>query len=109
MAKTARLKAENGLIFTSFVIITIGLNGPTPAAPADPAAPAAPADPADPADPAELRRATVHIRVGKRIPHPSGEMNQAELQSYTDSVMIELARMLPPEYRGVYARMSKQE
>ncbi len=55
----------------------------------------------------QLRRAPVHIRVGKPIPPPSGEMNQAELQDYTDLVMVELARMLPPEYRGVYASMAE--
>ncbi len=45
------------------------------------------------------------MRIGSLIELPPGKVEKEQLQVYTDQVMIELARMLPPEYRGVYAEL----
>ena len=50
-----------------------------------------------------LSRAPVRIRIGAPIPVPQGDATPQQLQAHTDRVMIEIARMLPREYRGVYA------
>jgi 1-acyl-sn-glycerol-3-phosphate acyltransferase len=52
-----------------------------------------------------LRRLRVHGRVGKLYtlpPLPRQDRDQA-LQTYTDEMMCQIAALLPPEYRGVYA------
>lgn len=52
-----------------------------------------------------LRRVDVYIRVGKpfTLP-PMGRQNRDEyLQFWTDEMMCQIAYMLPPKYRGVYA------
>jgi 1-acyl-sn-glycerol-3-phosphate acyltransferase len=49
-----------------------------------------------------LRRSTIHIRLGPVVHLPEGRANTAKLEEYTDQLMLTLARMLPPEYRGVY-------
>ena len=49
-----------------------------------------------------LRRAPVKVRIGKLIHLPAGGASTRELETYTNSIMLELARMLPEEYRGVY-------
>jgi 1-acyl-sn-glycerol-3-phosphate acyltransferase len=53
-----------------------------------------------------LRRAPVHITFGPPIilPAEAAHFRAAELDSYTEELMLTLGRMLPPEYRGVYAR-----
>jgi 1-acyl-sn-glycerol-3-phosphate acyltransferase len=50
-----------------------------------------------------LRRAPVHLRVGELIRFPAGRATARQLSHYTEELMVALARMLPPEYRGVYA------
>jgi 1-acyl-sn-glycerol-3-phosphate acyltransferase len=52
-----------------------------------------------------LRRAEIHVRIGAPIHLPPGaeRARSAELQGYTDALMLTLARMLPAQYRGVYA------
>ncbi len=50
-----------------------------------------------------LRRSEVHIRVGQPIHYPEGRANQAKLEEYTEQIMVQIATMLPPQYRGVYA------
>lgn len=53
-----------------------------------------------------LRRARVRVVVGPPIdPPPKGEgrMSIAQLEAFTEEIMIRLAAMLPPQYRGVYA------
>lgn len=52
-----------------------------------------------------LRRPHVHVRIGKPIhlPPDARLAHGAELRAYTDEVMLALAGMLPPAYRGVYA------
>ncbi len=50
-----------------------------------------------------LRRPEVHVRFGEPIHLPPGRHRTEELEAYTQEVMLALARLLPPEYRGVYA------
>jgi 1-acyl-sn-glycerol-3-phosphate acyltransferase len=52
-----------------------------------------------------LRRPEIHIRIGEPIRLPAGaeRAHTAELQGYTDELMMTLAAMLPEKYRGVYA------
>jgi 1-acyl-sn-glycerol-3-phosphate acyltransferase len=52
--------------------------------------------------PFRLKRALVNIRVGPPIRFPFGKATARQLDSYRDEVMLALARMLPPEYRGMY-------
>ncbi len=56
-----------------------------------------------------LRRSEVHIRVGPPIHFSEGRANQAKLEEYTDQIMMQIASMLPPQYRGVYAERVKDE
>lgn len=56
-----------------------------------------------------LRRSTIHVRLGPPIPLPEGRANNAQLEAYTDEIMLTMARMLPPEYRGVYRERIKDE
>jgi 1-acyl-sn-glycerol-3-phosphate acyltransferase len=50
-----------------------------------------------------FRRAPVQVRIGEPIPAPHGEPSAQALRAYTDRVMVAIARMLPPSYRGFYA------
>ncbi len=52
-----------------------------------------------------LRRAEVHVVIGPPWPLPAGaeRARASELHAYTDDLMVTLARMLPEQYRGVYA------
>ena len=52
-----------------------------------------------------LRRPEIHVRIGEPILLPPGaeRARTAELHGYTDELMLTLARMLPEQYRGVYA------
>jgi 1-acyl-sn-glycerol-3-phosphate acyltransferase len=54
---------------------------------------------------ARLRRPQIHVRIAPPISLPPGaeHARSVELATYTDQLMLTLARMLPPEYRGVYA------
>lgn len=54
---------------------------------------------------ARLRRTPVYLRFGPPIalPAEAARFRAAELDAYTEQLMLTLARMLPPEYRGVYA------
>jgi 1-acyl-sn-glycerol-3-phosphate acyltransferase len=51
-----------------------------------------------------LRRPAVHVRIGEpiRLPPEAARARSDELDGYTDQLMLALARMLPPEYRGAY-------
>jgi 1-acyl-sn-glycerol-3-phosphate acyltransferase len=55
-----------------------------------------------------LRRTPVTMVVGKpfHLP-PNGRAKGEVLDEYTDIIMCHLAAMLPPEYRGVYAKHPK--
>jgi 1-acyl-sn-glycerol-3-phosphate acyltransferase len=56
-----------------------------------------------------LRRVPVHIRVGQLIELPQASANKEQLKLYTQQIMLAIARMLPPEYRGVYTELSDTE
>jgi 1-acyl-sn-glycerol-3-phosphate acyltransferase len=51
-----------------------------------------------------LRRTHLKTVIGKpfRLPPPDGRLRSQDLDGYTDLIMLELARMLPERYRGVY-------
>lgn len=55
----------------------------------------------------KLRRVPVRVRIGSLIDLPAGKAEKEQLQAYTDQVVIALARLLPPEYRGVYAELAR--
>ncbi len=52
-----------------------------------------------------LRRATIHVRVGRpfRLGPIPRQQRDAWLRAKTDEIMLRIAAMLPPSYRGVYA------
>lgn len=52
---------------------------------------------------ARLRRADVFVRFGEPFYLPEGRARSAELDAYTEQIMLKLAALLPPEYRGRYA------
>jgi 1-acyl-sn-glycerol-3-phosphate acyltransferase len=56
-----------------------------------------------------LRRSTIHICIGPAIQLPDGRANPAQLEEYTDQLMLTMAHMLPPDYRGVYRDRVKDE
>jgi 1-acyl-sn-glycerol-3-phosphate acyltransferase len=56
-----------------------------------------------------LRRSTIHIRIEPVIRLPEGRATAAQLDAYTDQIMLTMARTLPPEYRGVYRDRVKDE
>ncbi len=51
---------------------------------------------------AHLRRADVYVVFGEPFRLPEGRARSAELEAYTEDIMVRLARMLPEQYRGVY-------
>jgi 1-acyl-sn-glycerol-3-phosphate acyltransferase len=56
-----------------------------------------------------LRRSEVHVRLGQPCHLPEGRANTEQLEAYTDRVMLQIAAMLPAQYRGVYADRVKAE
>jgi 1-acyl-sn-glycerol-3-phosphate acyltransferase len=56
-----------------------------------------------------LRRSEVHLRIGQPFHLPEGRANTEQLEAYTDQVMLKIAALLPPQYRGVYADRVKDE
>lgn len=52
-----------------------------------------------------LRRPRLVVRVGKpfTVPALSGRERETQLQAATDEIMCQIAALLPPDYRGVYA------
>jgi 1-acyl-sn-glycerol-3-phosphate acyltransferase len=53
----------------------------------------------------KLEKIPFHIRVGQlfRVDPPQGQINQRIRQQIADEIMIQIATLLPPSYRGVYA------
>jgi 1-acyl-sn-glycerol-3-phosphate acyltransferase len=53
-----------------------------------------------------LRRPTIYVRIAPplQLPPEARQAKSADLQVYTDELMLTIARMLPEEYRGVYAQ-----
>ena len=61
---------------------------------------------------AHLRRPDVHVRIAPlmRLPVDAARAHNEDLDAYTDELMLTLARMLPPEHRGVYGgRIAHEE
>ena len=56
-----------------------------------------------------LRRPPIHIRFGQPFQLPPLERGErsASLQENTDEIMCQIAALLPPDYRGVYAEHPK--
>ena len=50
-----------------------------------------------------LGRIPIHVRAGVPLRFPQGLPSPGTLHRYTDQIMAQLAALLPPEYRGVYA------
>jgi 1-acyl-sn-glycerol-3-phosphate acyltransferase len=58
-----------------------------------------------------LRRAEVVIRVGEpfTLPTPAGAQRSQQLEAMTRDIMLRIARLLPPSYRGVYGPAVAEE
>jgi 1-acyl-sn-glycerol-3-phosphate acyltransferase len=56
-----------------------------------------------------LKRSVIHVRAGPVIRLPEGRAGTAQLEQYTDEIMLKMAQMLPPQYRGVYRERMKDE
>ena len=54
-----------------------------------------------------LGRIPIHVRAGAPLRFPQGLPSPGTLHRYTDQIMAQLAALLPPEYRGVYATQSE--
>ena len=52
-----------------------------------------------------LRKPTCYVTIGRpfRPERPAGKLSSQDLQQMADQVMVRIAELLPPEYRGVYA------
>jgi 1-acyl-sn-glycerol-3-phosphate acyltransferase len=60
----------------------------------------------------KLRRTSVTFRVGRpfRVPsRSSARLSPTELRDITDEMMAEMARLLPPRMRGIYANRTAAE
>lgn len=49
-----------------------------------------------------LKRAEVHVVYGEPFTLPEGRARTADLARHTERIMLNLARLLPNDYRGVY-------
>ncbi len=56
-----------------------------------------------------LPRTPVHVKMAAPFFAPEGEPTAQAIQALTERVMVEIARLLPPEYRGVYAEAAEHE
>ena len=56
-------------------------------------------------------RAEVHVIFGPpfQLPGTPGRVNREQLHAFTEQIMLRLAAMLPPAYRGVYATAVQEE
>jgi len=52
-------------------------------------------------------RIPIHVRAGAPLRFPQGHPSPGSLHRYTDQIMAQLAALLPPEYRGVYANQEE--
>ena len=57
------------------------------------------------------RRAHVHVAYGPpfTLPDMPGRTSRAQLEEFTEHIMLRLAAMLPSDYRGVYAQPHRRE
>ncbi len=58
-----------------------------------------------------LRRAEVVVRVGEpfTLPAPTGAGRSRQLEAMTEEIMLRIARLLPPAYRGIYGPAVAEE
>lgn len=58
-----------------------------------------------------LKRTQVHVRIGAPVMAKlaSRKPTREEIRGITDDIMYSLAKMLPPEYRGVYSKLENFE
>lgn len=56
-----------------------------------------------------LRKVPISLRFGTPLHLPAGKLRAPALDAHTDELMMALARMLPPQYRGVYADRFSEE
>lgn len=56
-----------------------------------------------------LRRVPVNIRIGPLIELPAGKAGAGQLEPYTGKIMVAMARLLPPQYRGVYEQAAQED
>ena len=54
-----------------------------------------------------LRRVPVYARIGTLIELPPGKADREQLETFTEQIMIAIARLLPPAYRGIYAELAR--
>jgi 1-acyl-sn-glycerol-3-phosphate acyltransferase len=54
-----------------------------------------------------LGRIPIRVRAGTPLRFPSGLPSTGAVHRYTDKIMAQLAALLPPEYRGVYANQGE--
>ena len=54
-----------------------------------------------------LGRIPIHVRAGTPLRFPQGVPSAETMRLYTDRIMARLAALLPPEYRGVYAKLGE--
>jgi len=55
-----------------------------------------------------LRRPTVHVVIGPVFTLPeAGNVKMDKMRAYTHEIMLRLAALLPPEYRGAYREIEK--
>jgi 1-acyl-sn-glycerol-3-phosphate acyltransferase len=52
-------------------------------------------------------RIPIHVRAAAPLRFPQGVPSPGTLHRYTDQIMAQLAALLPPEYRGVYANQDE--
>jgi len=57
------------------------------------------------------KRPRIAVMIGKpfQLPPVSGGMTRSQMESLTTQLMAEIAALLPPEYRGVYAKREDRE
>lgn len=57
----------------------------------------------------KLKRTPVHVRIGAPVLAKTAgkKPTRDEIRGITDDIMFSLAKLLPPEYRGVYADVEK--
>ena len=55
-----------------------------------------------------LRRVPVYARIGTLIELPPGKADREQLEAFTEQIMMAIADLLPPAYRGIYAEVGQQ-
>jgi hypothetical protein len=48
----------------------------------------------------------VYARIGTLFELPPGKADREQLETFTEQIMIAIARLLPSAYRGIYAELA---